>query len=312
MSRSNSAPRRNRSSSCVARTDVSVAVISPPILPEILTSLPRNVAHLYYLVKRYVVQHALTLARTSYDASNGTLLMDTITPRRLTALGAVLALAPGATLVRSSRLCSLPRYCLAVGAGLVLQHAVLVRVRRLDPTRPDAADLLPLFRAWAASCLAGVSLSGSRPLTPGTTRLLWIMLMYPALASDWLDGPVQRARGFTSLDRFLDREADSWLTLWVAAAASLQGPLPRSVLLPPLLRYALLLRGLRRHSYTRLMGHNPPWARPLAILQMGHLLAALAPFRGRLTTNAIQAVTPLLVLLVLSGEILQHRSLPRS
>ena len=54
--------------------------------------------------------------------------------------------------------------------------------------------------------------------------------------SDWLDGRLARLDGATSLGALLDIEADSWLSLWAAAAAHRAGDLPALSLLPPVVR----------------------------------------------------------------------------
>ena len=57
--------------------------------------------------------------------------------------------------------------------------------------------------------------------------------------SDWLDGRLARLDGATSLGALLDIEADSWLSLWAAAAAYRAGDLPALSLLPPVVRYVI-------------------------------------------------------------------------
>ncbi|HEU5441541.1 MAG TPA: hypothetical protein VFU88_19815, partial [Ktedonobacterales bacterium] len=73
----------------------------------------------------------------------------------------------------------------------------------------------------------------------------------------------------------LDIEADSWLTLWCAAAAVAWGGLPWIVLLPPLAHYLHPALALRRGRLPA--GGGPWWARATGVAQMALLLGALAP-----------------------------------
>src|SRR5438309_11980281 len=73
----------------------------------------------------------------------------------------------------------------------------------------------------------------------------WTTLLYGAIVSDWLDGPIARRLGTSELGATLDIEADSWLTLSTSAVAVAAGGLPAYVVAPPILRY-VRLAALRR------------------------------------------------------------------
>jgi phosphatidylglycerophosphate synthase len=145
-------------------------------------------------------------------------------------------------------------------AGAALFTAIARR--RLGGPLLTPANALTLSRAAAAALVAA---------RPGS-RLGWAALVAGATASDWLDGPLARRRGATRLGAVLDLEADSWLTLWSAIAAYRCRALPAWSLLPPTLRYAVML--VRR---------RPPrpdrWRRAAGTGQMLVLAGALSPWR---------------------------------
>ena len=186
------------------------------------------------------------------------------------------------------------RYALALGGGLALQHAFLRAIRSaagLESSSP--ADLLTHSRATTGSVLAGLVASGVRDRTGAAGRLAWPALLLAVTASDWLDGPLARRAGPTRLGRALDIEADSWLTLWSAAAAVSWGDLPRWCLVPPLLRYLHPLLDARDGRLP--VGDGPWWSRATGTAQMLLVLAALAPFRrpsrGRLLARLAAPVS---------------------
>jgi phosphatidylglycerophosphate synthase len=141
---------------------------------------------------------------------------------------------------------------------------------RSAPQSP--ADILTWSRAGAASWLCGYA---ADPM-PGRERLIaWLMLLWGATVSDWLDGPLARRNGPTAFGAILDLEADSWLTLWAAFAAWRSGALPSACLVPPLLRYPVRWRrGLRAPMATA------AWQKAAGAGQMAVLAGALAPSRS--------------------------------
>ena len=170
------------------------------------------------------------------------------------------------------------RYALTLGGGLALQHAFLrVIPSAAGPEPASPADLLTHSRATTGSVLAGLVASGVRDRAGAAGRLAWAGTLVAVTASDWLDGPLARRAGPTRLGRALDIEADSWLTLWSAAAAVAWGDLPRWCLLPPLLRYGHPLLDVRDGRLPS--GGGPWWSRAAGTAQMLLVAAALAPFR---------------------------------
>jgi phosphatidylglycerophosphate synthase len=146
-----------------------------------------------------------------------------------------------------------------VNAAAIVGFTILAR-RRLggDPLAPP--NLLTLARAGCALPLAGTAASG-RSRRPA----FWALLVGCSVL-DWLDGPLARWYGPTPLGALLDIEADSWLTLWGAAAAVRLHRLPWWSLLAPLLRYALT-PGIQKPLR--------PWQRAAGVGQMMVLVGAL-------------------------------------
>ena len=122
-------------------------------------------------------------------------------------------------------------------------------------------NLLTLSRAGAAAMACGTAFSGAGRRTTLAALLLGCTLC------DWLDGPLARRRGPTALGAALDLEADSWLTLWGAAAAFRLGGLPGACLLPPALRYPLV---------AGIAGPQRPWQRAAGVAQMAVIAWGLA------------------------------------
>jgi phosphatidylglycerophosphate synthase len=93
-------------------------------------------------------------------------------------------------------------------------------------------------------------------------------LLLGCTVCDWLDGPLARRLGPTPLGAALDVEADSWLTLWGAAAAFRVGGLRGIGLVPPALRYPLVAGAgaVPRHR---------PWQRAAGVAQMAVIAWAL-------------------------------------
>ncbi len=174
-----------------------------------------------------------------------------------------------------------PAICYMVGLTLALmvERVFIGAMRtRIGPERATAADALTLVRAAVAALLAGLVVSGIRDSAGLAGWLAFGAALLAATALDWLDGPLARRLGPTKLGAVLDIEADSWLTLWCAAAAVAWGGLPWIVLLPPLVRYLHPALALGRGAL--LHGGGPWWARLAGAAQMAVLLAALLPFAG--------------------------------
>ena len=199
-------------------------------------------------------------------------------PRAATLLDLALAAPTAALVARVYGRGAAGRYALALGGGLALQQAFLRVIQSAAGPEPASpADLLTYSRATTGSILAGLVASGVRDRAGAAGRLAWAGTLVAATASDWLDGPLARRAGPTWLGRALDIEADSWLTLWSAAAAVAWGDLPRWCLLPPLLRYGQPLLDLRDGRLPA--GGGPGWSRVAGTAQMLLVAAALAPFR---------------------------------
>lgn len=194
----------------------------------------------------------------------------------------------------------------AAGAGIsVLAQQLLVglALRRFGAhekgRRPHAlslVDAITLSRGGAAALLVGLLTSGIRGRRGRVGWLGWAALLYGAIVSDWLDGPIARLRGTSELGAMLDIEADSWLTLSSSGVAVALGGLPTYVAAAPFLRY-VRLAGLRRIvPYRELVSGDPLWTRHVGMAQMMVFIAALAPFRGRLTHLLLRVATPLVVI----------------
>jgi len=142
-------------------------------------------------------------------------------------------------------------------------------------TVPNA---LTLSRAGAAAMACGTAFSGAG------RRSTLVALLFGCTVCDWLDGPLARRLGPTRLGALLDIEADSWLTLWGAAAAYRVGGLPGGALLAPALRYPLVAGA---------PGGRPPhraWQRAAGVAQMGVIVWGLTGRRApRVPTVAVAA-----------------------
>ena len=139
--------------------------------------------------------------------------------------------------------------CLGAAAGFTALAG-----RRLGGPVLTPANVLTLSRGCAAAMACGTAFSGLG------RRSTLAALVLGCTACDWLDGPLARRLGPTRLGAALDLEADSWLTLWGAAAAFRLGGLPGWSLLAPALRYPLVA------------GVAPPppsrWQRAAGVAQM--------------------------------------------
>ena len=147
-------------------------------------------------------------------------------------------------------------------------------------------NLLTLSRAVPAAMLCGTAFSGR-----GRRAGLWGLLL-GCTVCDWLDGPVARRLGPTSLGETLDVEADSWLTLWGAVAAVRLGSLPAVCLLPPALRYPA---AAGRPAAAR------PWQRAAGVAQMVVIAGALSPWRPPRAVAVLVAAAQLAALAAGAG-----------
>jgi phosphatidylglycerophosphate synthase len=147
-----------------------------------------------------------------------------------------------------------------------------IAAKRQQAQRPvlTPANVLTLSRVGAAAWICGYAAA------PRESRLTatWLVLLCAATLTDWLDGPLARRSGATRLGAFLDLEADSWLTLWAAAAAWRSGALSATCLVAPVARYIVRWRrGLSLPMATA------AWQRAAGSAQMAVLAGALAPNR---------------------------------
>ena len=161
-----------------------------------------------------------------------------------------------------------------VGAAL-LNGAVSVSFLLLA-----AHDRQPHQRILTRANVLTLSRAGSAGLLAGTTaaprvgrRIAWMALLWGG-CSDWLDGRFARLDGATPLGALLDIEADSWLSLWAAAAAYRAGDLPPVSLLPPVIRYVIPVL-LARSRCARPAERG--WQRAAAGLQATAVALTLAP-----------------------------------
>lgn len=162
--------------------------------------------------------------------------------------------------------------------------------------RLSLVDAVTLSRGATGAVLVGLMASGVRHRRGLAGWLGWISLIYGAIVSDWLDGPIARRLGTSEVGAMFDIEADSWLTLCSSAAAVTGGGLPAYVVAPPLLRY-LRLAALRPYvPYRQLVSGDPLWTRHVGMAQMMLFIAALAPFGGRATSSVVRIGTPWVIL----------------
>ena len=166
--------------------------------------------------------------------------------------------------------------------------------------RLTLVDGITLSRGATGALMIGLIASGVRHRRGSAGWLGWIALLYGAILSDWLDGPIARRLGTSEVGAMFDIEADSWLTLCSSAAAVTWGGLPAYVVAPPVARYARLAALRRWVPYRQLVSGDPLWTRHIGMAQMMLFIAALAPFRGRATDFLVKIGTPLVV----AGQLL--------
>jgi len=178
--------------------------------------------------------------------------------------------------------------------GLALQRSASYDHGRARH-RLSLVDMITLSRGATGALLIGLMTSGIRDRRGRAGWLAWMALLYGAIVSDWLDGPIARRLGSSEVGAMLDIEADSWLTLSSSGLAVASGGLPKYVLAGPLLRY-VRLAGLRPIvPYRGLVSGDPLWTRHVGMAQMMLFIAALAPFRGRVTGFLLRFGAPLVV-----------------
>lgn len=196
------------------------------------------------------------------------------------------------------------RFGAGMGTALLGQQALVsLALKRPIPEshrsmrhRLSLVDVITLSRGGTGALMTGLIVSGVRHRRGMAGWLAWIALVYGAIASDWLDGPIARRFGTSEVGAMFDIEADSWLTLCSSAAAVTWGGLPSYVLVPPALRY-LRIAGLRPFvPYRQLVSGDPLWTRHIGMAQMTLFIAALAPFGGRATRLLVRIGTPLVVI----------------
>ncbi|HEV3095838.1 MAG TPA: CDP-alcohol phosphatidyltransferase family protein [Candidatus Dormibacteraeota bacterium] len=188
--------------------------------------------------------------------------------------------------------------CLLAQQGLV-GLALWRNNARNDPRVRHAISLVDAFtlsRGGSAALLVGLLTSGIRDRRGRAGWLGWTALLYGAIVSDWLDGPIARRLGTSEVGAMFDIEADSWLTLSSSVLAVASGGLPAPVVAPPLMRY-LRLATLRPFvPYRALVSGDPLWTRHVGMAQMMLFIAALAPFGGRVTRVLVQLAAPPVVI----------------
>ena len=194
------------------------------------------------------------------------------------------------------------RFGVGMGAALLAQQGLVglalwrngSRARRRHAI--SLVDAFTLSRAAAAALLVGLLTSGIRDRRGRAGWLGWIALLYGAIVSDWLDGPIARRLGTSEVGAVFDIEADSWLTLSSSALAVASGGLPAPVVAPPLMRYVRLAALRPFVPYRALVSGDPLWTRHVGMAQMMLFIAALAPFGGRLTRVLVRLAAPPVVI----------------
>ncbi len=217
------------------------------------------------------------------------------------ALDLAVALPAAVAIKRSYGRRTALRFLTGAGVTGLARHAFLHWLLQKTAREPiSLGDPLSLARITCANVLAGLVMSGIRDRPGLAGRLAWSLALFGATALDWLDGPLARHSGATQHGATLDIEADSWLTLWTAIAATSWGELPRWVAVPPVVRYLHPLLDLRGGALPR--GGRPGWGRVTGVAQMALLLAALAPVYRRPPRAIVTAVTAI----VSGSQLISH------
>lgn len=206
----------------------------------------------------------------------------------------------------------------AVGLVVVLgaeRLFIAAMIRRIGPEKGSLADVVTLSRGVATAALAGIVVSGVMVRVGPAGWLAWLLALYAATLSDWVDGPLARRAGPTLLGGVLDIEFDSWLTLWSGIAEVVLGGLPWIVLLPPLVRYVQPILALRQGALPA--GGGPWWSRVTGVAQMVLFLLALTPINWSVRETVLGVIVwpitlaQLVVMLALLYPRLRpHRPLP--
>ena len=202
----------------------------------------------------------------------------------------VTVLSTGLAIWRTYGLWATMRYLAGLALAMKVERTFLVAmIRKTGPRQASPADMMTLSRGAASAVLAGLVASGIRDRIGLAGRLCWSLILLEASAVDWLDGPLARWLGSSSLGKVMDIEADSWLTLWSAVSATAWGDLPAWCLLPPIIRYFDPIHDLSRGKLPH--GGGPWWSRVTGTAQMVLFLAALAPLKGRWRERVMRVVS---------------------
>lgn len=208
------------------------------------------------------------------------------------------------------------RFLLGLVVVLGAEHIfVAAMIRRIGPEKHSLADIITLSRGVSAALLAAIVISGTTDRAGPSGWLAWLLVLYAATVSDWVDGPLARRAGPTLLGGVLDIEFDSWLTLWSGIAAVAWGGLPWLVFLPPLLHYIQLVLALRQGALPA--GGGPWWSRVTGVAQMALFILALAPFSWPIRGTVLGVIAwPIslaqltVMLALLHPRLRPHRPLP--
>lgn len=196
------------------------------------------------------------------------------------------------------------RFGAGTTAALLAQQGLVgLAVKRRTPEGDDSnrhrlslVDVITLSRGGTGALMTGLLASGVKDRRGLAGWLSWIGLLYGAIVSDWLDGPIARRLGTSEAGAMFDIEADSWLTLCTSAAAVTWGGLPAYVVAAPVARYVRIAALRRWVPYRQLVSGDPLWTRHVGMAQMMLFIGALAPFGGRATRLLVTVGTPLVVL----------------
>ena len=210
------------------------------------------------------------------------------------------------------------RYALGVLSACSAQHAFVWSMqRRTGVERPTAADALTLARMATGGMLAGLVAAHVNGRARPARWAACLMTLAAGSLVDWIDGPFARKVGPTRLGAVLDIEADSWLTLWSAAAAVSWRSLPGFCLVPPVMRYLLPISQIAQGSVPR--GGGPWWSRATGIAQMALIIAALTPLRKwywertiRSVAGAVSTAQALTITVLLFRQLRQQAVAPAS
>jgi phosphatidylglycerophosphate synthase len=208
------------------------------------------------------------------------------------------------------------RFLLGLSTVLGVEHIfIAAMIRRIGTEKHSLADAITLSRGVSTAALAGIVISGVSDRVGAAGWLAWLLVLYAATLSDWVDGPLARRAGPTLLGGVLDIEFDSWLTLWSGIAAVVWGGLPWLVLIPPLLRYVQPVLALRQGDLPA--GGGPWWSRMTGVAQMALFILALTPIdwpqrEAMLGVIAwpISLAQLVVMLVLLHPKLRPHRLLP--